>query len=1116
MIDPIRFAQSLESLNPQQHEAVVCDRNCVVTAGAGSGKTTVLAHRFLRLVVEGKAHVDEILTLTFSRLAAAEMFERIHARLHAYRDDPDIKEELKRLGKATITTIDAFCNRIVSSDPLRYGIGPDFTMDEEASRSMAAECARQVCLEMADHPGLVFLASLHGPEELIDSLFVGLAVSRFHPSTCFDAPKSAMIVISWIEELLRTEVDRIIEAYRIISRCEGTGKLLQDLKEEAAEVLALGTLSDVCAESHQVLTRLERVKAKRVRGKQDFVELCNAQVEIVSRSLPLARGACAALLDQAVIADVYQVLARLHAAYLAMKRERGVLTFGDIAHMARDILLRNTQVRRHYQQRFRYIMIDEFQDTNRLQKDLVYLLAESPFSSAEGVPDASQLQEDKLFFVGDEKQSIYRFRGADVRVFKQLDKEITAAGGKRIVLETNYRSEPQLIDLYNTLFSRVMGDASLSHEATFQPLSPRAPKPGVTARMCLLYKSKSEKVAPAEDEEEQEAEAVQEEAYAIANLIDRMTGTDAYLVPDKDGAVRRPRYEDIAILFRTSGNQMHYEKALRIAGIPYRLGAVQSLFLEAPANDLYLFLQLVVHPDDTLAFAGVLRSPFCRLSDDVLPLALERMEQPFPPLDDLDIDAEDRQKYHNCADLYRNLCERASSSTVAALVSYLWHEGGYRYHLLSDPLFQVYLEHLAYLLELAIGFDNRNLGLNDYLDFLRPRLGQRENLSDVEPLRTEVPGVRIMTIHKSKGLEFPIVILASMGSASKAMVTPAWHDVAYADDAIPVPRHMRPYEAMGNILFERDKQLLLGMESAEMKRLFYVALTRAQTHLVLSGCVNAQNMGEKSVDRNFLALFEYHTGILGDPHALGPSFTVEKIESAPVSILRASVPRHLVDARVRKMAPLYERPLSQRVALPVSIAVTSLCRSDFSGLESQVERLSATEADPIIEREGLERAFGTWCHAIVERMLMHGSQQECSDVATLVAPKEIEDAPLSVEEQAVLSRSAESLANKFLCSEVLQEIRFRSPLALESEVRFSMRLEGENAHVVNGAIDLLIRYAHEVRILDFKTDLLRVPALHEKQLSIYREAARRLYGLPVSSAVCYLRDVGHLEWVTTA
>ncbi|MDD3822935.1 MAG: UvrD-helicase domain-containing protein, partial [Sphaerochaetaceae bacterium] len=216
MMDRLAFSESLASLNDEQLDAVSCDVNCVVTAGAGSGKTTVLAHRFFRLVAEGKAHADEILTLTFSRLAAAEMFERIHAKLHEYRDDPDIREELNRFGEATITTIDAFCNRIVASDPLRYGIGADFRLDEEENRRMATECATNLCTRMDGHAGLMFLASLYNPEELVSSLFAGLCIKWFHPASTFDPQMMTGLLTEQIELLYGEQLAAVLDSCQLI------------------------------------------------------------------------------------------------------------------------------------------------------------------------------------------------------------------------------------------------------------------------------------------------------------------------------------------------------------------------------------------------------------------------------------------------------------------------------------------------------------------------------------------------------------------------------------------------------------------------------------------------------------------------------------------------------------------------------------------------------------------------------------------------------------------------------------------------------------------------------------------------------------------------------------
>ena len=231
-----------------------------------------------------------------------------------------------------------------------------------------------------------------------------------------------------------------------------------------------------------------------------------------------------------------------------------------------------------------------------LQKELVYLLAQSPSAETDAVPLAHELKPDKLFFVGDEKQSIYRFRGADVSVFKQLDREISESGGRRIVLRTNYKREPALIRLFNTIFERVMGDATNEYEARFSPLESRKETEGITVRLSLLHKPKDDD-AGSEELGEEEADSVQSEAYAIARLIHRMTGTDEYMIAERNGGLRRPRHEDIAILLRTSGNQMHFEKALRIAGTPIPSRLCSRVL--SPLHDLYCCCNCIT--DDRLA-----------------------------------------------------------------------------------------------------------------------------------------------------------------------------------------------------------------------------------------------------------------------------------------------------------------------------------------------------------------------------------------------------------------------------------------------------------------------------------------------------------------------------------
>jgi len=1139
MITSATFDTIVKDLDSRQREAVFRDTNCVVTAGAGSGKTTVLSYRFLRLVALGQAHVDEILTLTFSRAAAAEMFERIRMKLHEYQDDPDIRLEISRFPDATITTIDAFCNRIVASDPTRYGIGPDYVTDEEANKEMAAECVYRLLSEMEGHTGLDFLASLYGPDELVHDFLVRLAEQEFHPASTFNAFDQANAVGELVRQAYDANLALLLSCARQLVEMTGSGKTFEKNQMQARLLIEKEHLLVTCSDPEESLSCIEAFKVRKCTGKQAHVELCNEVIAEIREIYPIVEKSCAALRDAFQLEPMYAVLSRFRDIYLATKRERGVLTFNDIAHMARDILIHNPVVRNHYKRKFRYVMVDEFQDTNQLQKDLVYLVSERLDRLAEAVPSATDLTSDKLFFVGDEKQSIYRFRGADVTVFKEIGQEMEEATGEpSIRLEHNYRSEPELITVFNTTFESIMGSPSHPFEARFESLKARSANELVQPNVSFYFKERKDR-DPAETADEDNSgddagetidavDDVQAEAYAISQLIDTMVKSDDYLIADQQEGTRRPSYSDIAILFRTSSNQLHYEKALRLAGIPYVLSAVQSLFLEAPANDLYSMLQLLIFGQDRLAFTAVLRSPLCRMSDDAIVQILRTMEreqlQVFSPLPEGVCHPEDAEKYLFCCNLYRELLEMAQSESIATLLMHIWYAGGYRYYLLSDPLYHVYLEHFDFLCELAMQYDEQEKGLPAFLDFVRPRLGQNQKLEGVEPLRDGINGVQIMTVHKSKGLEFPIVILANMGSGPGNNRTPLWHTVNVAGMRLIVPRHMRRYKKTVNLFYDSEKDLLAAKESAEMRRLLYVALTRAKTHLVLSGCENAKNMTEKAVEKNFLALFLSNTRLLEDTATCGHLWSVHSIEDAPIEVLRASVPRKRIRNRLAAMLPLYADPAPPRIVSSDSVSVTSLVSEISDGTTEGLhpKRLPEIPADPLIAEQELASSFGTWVHALIERALPSatGQQSGCtlsSEDARLTMPKEFTRADLSGRDLETLEQSTRLLARNFFESALFHQLLLERPVSIESEIRFSLREEQVDDMgkplLVNGSIDLLIRYETCVKIVDFKTDAFRLEQEHEMQLSWYREAAKRLYGLPVWSTVCYLRSVGSERWV---
>lgn len=1144
-------------LDANQLAAIDCDdRNSVVSAGAGSGKTTVLSYRFLRLVVEGKAHVDEVLTLTFTRKAAAEMHERIHRQLLEYRDDPDVAKELSRFPDAAISTLDSFCSRIVRCDCVRYGISPDYTTDDETCRRLASLCAVQALEDHAQEPGALFLSSLYSPENLVEEFLVPYAMSYFTFTEPLRAASASDTVLRYFLEACRNAYAELMGLARQVTaltdfssspvqRAVEVCQRLVDVLPPLMETGGWNEIQRLCSDGS-----LNWSMTGTSNKKPDCVTLKEI-VTVYRETLERFQVASAALAQQEHMLPMFQFLELYQDRFFEQKRKAGILTFSDVSLMAVDILRTNKPLRAYFKKKFRYIMIDEFQDNNSLQKNLLYLLAEREGVEHDGIPAADMLDPGKLFFVGDEKQSIYRFRGADVSVFKELKNELGATGGLALSLDTNYRSEPRLIEQFNKLFGNVMKNEGEPWEADFAPLGTRKPSPGVTPSCTLCFKplesfatgsvsgptgtASADTVADDASDEEQ-AQATEAEAMHLAELIATMLEGDSYLIPDGKGGTRRPKPNDIAMLLKSTGGQLSYEKALRARGIPYTLQLPRALLLEAPANDLYNLLQLALYPSDKLAYAASLRSPFCRLSDQGVATVLKLYASttstvagmPYPNSNDIllqlksEFSVDDYTRYAIAAGIFKGLVERVGRVPVTSLLSYLWYDCCYRNYLVSHASYQAYLEHYDFLWMLARQYDRRGDGLSVFLDFLRPRLGENEKLADVELLHEEVQGVQIMTIHKSKGLEFPIVIVAGMGAKGEREITPCF----YPCNGVALPSHMeaiigKKTVVNGCYFLEKDRRAKLAQ--AELKRLLYVAATRAETHLVFSGCENVQNHGDNAALSNLLYMFirnsdiDIAAGISNDP-----DITVRIIDDVPAESLYSHTAVPLTEQTdIDRKCDWYRNATLRNVDVsPLRYGVTSLVGAgvefvpvDESDWHPDIEkRLPILQSDRIMRENGLASRFGTYAHAVVEQLVKGASVDSSPDyLASLFPDGRPDTLPLGDFHQILADGL--SLARNFVVSDLWRELSTHAGAIVECEVPFFARIihEGKPA-LVEGFIDLLVTSADRQYIVDFKTDALREPSVHERQIRTYMEAMHRISGLPVYGAVCFLRRPGGETW----
>ncbi len=1126
-IDQILDAKGLDT---HQREAVFSDCNTVVSAGAGSGKTTVLSYRFLRLIMEGKATVDSILTLTFTKKAAAEMHERIHAMLLEHKRDPQVSKNLDRLERAQISTLDSFCTQIVRSDCRRYGYAASFTQDEEAIRQIASSTALSFIHERLSDPAMEYLLALHSFEGVCDKLLIPLGAYHMCPSRILDYDSIAKEQIEISSQRFKEFESSLGVQSRLILELDGNKKTLIDAQLFFSKITEKIESTD---DPKILFDSLGTMKFPKLPSKN----VKDGQLIILREALDLIKQIwhpylllLNVLAHREQIASCYHLIGLYQEQFIAKKRAAGLLSFSDIAQMAIDILIANESLREYYKRRFSHIMIDEFQDNNDAQRQLLYLLSEKKEEHAPGIPASNGLEEGKLFFVGDEKQSIYRFRGADVSVFKALSQEISQIGGTSLTLATNYRSEPGLIDTFNRIFPQIMKDPQEAYEAEFLPLGFRSPREGVTPQIHVLIKDN------AENEEEETAVAdtliddslidseelihdSDAEAWYIAQRIKQIVKEKKTLIYDAElGCNRAAVYDDIAILMQHLSNQMRYERALRGLGIPFNAQSVRALFLEAPLNDIYQILQLIVYPGDRHAFAALLRSPFVNLDDDIL---FEMMHgnpklRAFDEACDacIDEDAPSYDRYMSIKRLYDELIGIAGSSSKAELIEYIWYEGGYRFFIMKRPENHRYLEYVEYARELAMLSDEKGESLAEFLDGIRQRLGTNEKVPEVELLKTDSSGVKLMTVHKSKGLEFPIVFVTNMGNKGRGDTEPLYSFSEDVPGLVLSCTEKVPFNKANsaNYFYFKDKELRKRTHIAEMKRLLYVAVTRAEAHLFLSGCHKAPGKDADPENiRNLLDLIL--KGFSLDPIApLAGEVSLEQPQSnSRVKIELQEIPDYTEGDtyRLREQAASsylpeitlleYERASLIEYEEEVrSIGITERAHELMPTVKDGI-RLPALAVDSFLSKSQIPE-FGTYCHHLIESTI-------CGLQVDDDLPQVFSD--LNDEQKRELLSDAKVLHDKFISSETYRRYSEDSSSRIESEVPFMMRADGI---LLRGIIDLLIETPEEVLVIDFKTDSVKYTDNHRFQLQSYIKAMRLYTGKPVRGKIWYLREGEKSSW----
>ncbi len=1109
-----RSATPMSEYTPQQ-EAAITARNVSVSlsAGAGCGKTFVLTERYLSHLDPGvpgaisPEQIGQLVAITFTDRAAREMRDRIRRKCYERLQSCDAADVeywgalLRTLDNARISTIHGFCGALLRARAVEAGLDPQFTVLEQAQAdALLSEAVDDVLRDRiaAEDEAALSLAvrfNLDGVRGMVRSLVLDSTPELL--AKWRDIPPDELLN-EWqnaFETLLPRIVAQVVEsepAQTILAvlnehvpqnakMAARRDALLQTL---GGPFLNLGGASSVANQFREILEHARVQGGGGVNAWPDadaYEVFRNASAELRDLVKPLialmefnpADAREAAMLGTTLL----QLADHVFAAYWKRKQELRVLDFNDLLVRARSLLVGDGgTLARELSAGITLLLVDEFQDTDPLQVELVKALC------------GDRLANGRLFFVGDFKQSIYRFRGAKPYVFRDLRREMPVDG--RLSLSKNFRSQPAILNFVNALFAAELG-------ADYEPLE--ADRPQVSSQPAIEFLW-----APAADGKESVEEMRAREADWIARRLREIIDSGEPIIRVAQGAqhvARAVKPGDVAILLRALTSVELYEAALRRYELDYYLVGGHAFYAQQEVFDLLNLLRTVNDAEDVVSLAGALRSPFFGLADETLfwlgqnsgGLGRGLLEGTLPTA----IDEQQRRQVRYAADVLAELRACKDRVRVSELIERALDRTGYDATLLCEFLGERKLANLQKLEEQARSFQRGDfLELSDFITRLADFVSRKpdEALAATHSEDTDV--VRLMTVHQSKGLEFPLVVVPDLNRSPYSgsnrahlheQLGPLVRSTSGEDDE----RAPSGYDLWR--FTERSE------EAAESKRLLYVATTRAADYLILSGSV--KNIGDaKSPWMKVLARqFDLETGrFLGSKPPKGKEPQVRVTATAPPKFQ----PRgHARRGDVAKLAKYLDVPPGPPERLPpvhsIEQDATANRQFSFSRLSGKLHRRFERLDDGSLQIEGRDpRQLGTLVHAVLG-VVDFARAGELGAFVDRLAEQHVPDAPAeAAEARQLLEQFAETQRALALVAAVEShaELEFLLPWAADN---------GKSTMVLRGYLDRLYRDTENGwHILDFKTNQLgtrgaeAVAAEYELQMYVYALAAERILGVP--------------------
>jgi ATP-dependent helicase/nuclease subunit A len=664
---------------PEQKKAIeTVDKNLVVTAGAGAGKTRVLVDRILYILKRGMADMDEIVAITYTNKAALEIRERLRIEMIKQKDEGDISKNLERLGIAYIGTIHSFCLRLLKENPVEAGIDPDVKILEEYRAN------------------------------------------------------------AWLKESIR----------------------------------------------ETIINNLENRIVFQLTSEMGFLKLSN---ELYGNMIKMQnQGVNPSIIHKMAVSEEEKTLAmlidRIYKLYSNIKEQQVFLDYEDILQKTLTLLEKNREILRGYREKFKFILIDEYQDLNFVQDKILRLLGEGT----------------NLFVVGDKKQSIYGFRGARVELFEKLRRDLESKG-QALNLKDNFRSDERIIKYVNRNFESIMEG--------YEP---------ITAHRC--HESKKNICFLTPESRGLMRERRKLEGELIAKKILKMMTDDSVKIYDKETQkYRNPTFRDFSILLRRKTHLKHYINAFKAYNIPFYVADTGSLMESLSVKNLLYALNTIEYQDNINLYGAL--SHLLNVSDDSLTEYVLMGRELISGLTENADNTGVSKSLVEAFQLIRRWCKIKDRATLSELAERIVEDTELLCYFAQRDLLEI--ENLYKFLDLCRDYDQQGYTLREFLEELSD-LGQEQQ--EAIDASEEEDVVRFITIHSSKGLEFPIVILADSGQEISGVSSEILFDPQIG---LALKKDKDKWEML--------KKFLEQKEIEEAKRLLYVALTRARDYLLISG-----------------------------------------------------------------------------------------------------------------------------------------------------------------------------------------------------------------------------------------------------------------------------------------